>query len=97
MTNLFSLCCGCKPQEVQAWRDPWYAFQLSCILSSTGYEHTGVNVYNVIECIIVYVIYVPGVTAIHYLDDLMNYLGFAFCYVFQVRALLFTLKCLAGW
>lgn len=49
MTNLFSLSRGRKPQEVQTWRDPWYASQHSCILSLIEYERIGGNVYNVMN------------------------------------------------
>lgn len=52
MTNLFSLCCGRKPQEVQTWRDPWYAFQHSYILPFIEYEHIGENVYNVTNALL---------------------------------------------
>lgn len=76
-----SLCWGCKMQEMQTCRGPWYAFQLSCIYVLQRMSIFG-KCLQYFECIILYIIYVPGVATIHYagvFDELLRFF-FLLCF-----------------
>lgn len=76
-----SLCWEYKMQEMRTCRGPWYAFQLSCIYVLQRMSIFG-KCLQYFECIILYIIYVPGVATIHYagvFDELLRFF-FLLCF-----------------